>query len=223
MKKKPDGSTPSAQVSLREFFYFSTIAMLAIGLVLTAMRLRDARVSLDKLRRQFGYLAPSGSDQIAAAKVPADDALTYQTRVRIPETPRYRVCYSTLWPKNAANPEWFAAVDLPPGESIITVKVRVDPRDSKWKVTTIVQNERGTKRVATTLPEVQVPIFRSPNDAVSAGIGKETVIAEKNESIRLVDERWLVGEAGVMLYGDRPPDQDQIGVFAELQLDSGPI
>ena len=49
------------------------------------------------------------------------------------------------------------------------------------------------------------------------------VTTDKSAALRLLDERWLVGEGGLLLYGDRPPERDQIGVYAELQPDTGPL
>ena len=66
-------------------------------------------------------------------------------------------------------------------------------------------------------------MFRQSHDVISTGVGKTTVAVAKTESLRLVDERWLIGEAGLLLYGDRSPEQDQIGVYAELQPDIGPL
>ncbi|TWT83783.1 hypothetical protein CA13_52540 [Planctomycetes bacterium CA13] len=211
------------RLSLREFIGLSTIMMLLIGFAVTIARLRATELELARLRAENGYLAPSEEGQIAASRAPSDQPLTYRARIRVPNRSRYRVCYSTLWPRHSGHPEWFAALDLPPGECVLTVKVQADPRDSIWKISAVARSSLGTKRVATTLPEDQVPIFRSSNDAIRAGIGNETVIAEKNGSIRLFDERWLVGGGGVFLYGDRPPEADTIGIFAELQPDAGPI
>jgi hypothetical protein len=90
-------------------------------------------------------------------------------------------------------------------------------------MTALVQSERGTKRVATVLPEEHVRVFRGSHDAISMGVSRQTKTAAENESIRLLDERWVVGEAGLLLYGDRTPEGDQIGIYAELQPDVGPL
>ncbi|WP_442507183.1 hypothetical protein SH528x_006086 [Novipirellula sp. SH528] len=217
-----NGNAPR-QWSLREFWGLVTIVMLVVAFVVTLQRLRRAELELDRLRREHGYLEPTTEGEIAASRAPSDQPLTYRARVRVPDQPRYRVCYSTLWPKDSSAPEWFAAVDLPPGESVVTVKIGSDPRDSRWKITATVQSDRGTKRLATVLPAEHVTIFRGTHDALRSGIGKETVRKVKTGSIRLIDDRWLVGNAGVMLYGDKPPLENQVGVFAELQPDQGPL
>ncbi|TWU27028.1 hypothetical protein Pla52o_08850 [Novipirellula galeiformis] len=211
------------QWSLREFLGLVTIGMLGVALVVLLGRVRRAETELVRLRQEHGYLEPSTAEEIAASRAPSDQPLTYRARVRVPDQPRYRVCYSTWWPKNTSAPEWFAAVDLPPGESVVTVKIGSDPRDSQWKITATVQSERGTKRLATVLPAEHVTIFRGTHDALRLGIGNETVRAGTSSSIRLIDDRWLAGNAGVLLYGDKPPSENQVGVFAELQPDQGPI
>ncbi|MFG0263014.1 MAG: hypothetical protein ACF788_11535 [Novipirellula sp. JB048] len=216
-------TAPKRQWSLREFLGLVTIGMLSVALVVSLARVRRAETELARLRYEHGYLAPSGSDEIAASRAPSDQPLTYRARVRVPEGPRYRVCYSTWWPKDSSAPEWFAAVDLPPGESVVTVKLGSDPRVSRWKIITTVQSERGTKRLATVLPEEHVAIFRGTHDALRSGIGSGTVRKGVSSSIRLIDDRWLVGEAEVSLYGDIPSSENQVGVFAELQPDRGPI
>jgi hypothetical protein len=73
------------------------------------------------------------------------------------------------------------------------------------------------------LPAEHVDIFRGSHDVISTGIGRETLAADANQSIRLLDERWLVGEKALLLYGDRAPEEDQVGIYAELQPDVGPL
>ena len=77
--------------------------------------------------------------------------------------------------------------------------------------------------MSTVLPPEQVQIFRGSHDVLSTGVGRETQSAVATEAIRLLDERWLVGEGGLLLYGDRAPENDQIGIYAELQPDVGPL
>ncbi len=99
-----------------------------------------------------------------------------------------------------------------------------DPRDKRWKISTIVNNEHGTRRIGTALLPEHVNVFRGSHEVLSTGIPKgQTVSVEMTQSIRVLDERWLVGEGGLLLYGDSPPHEDQIGVFAELQPDTGPL
>ena len=66
-------------------------------------------------------------------------------------------------------------------------------------------------------------MFRESHDALSSGIGRDTQIASAGESIRLLDERWLVGESRMYLYGDRSPEVDLVGIYAELQPDDSPL
>jgi hypothetical protein len=220
--------SPITRVRSRTFSLATLLAVTAfIGLGLaystTRARLQEATAELNRLRLETGYLAETESGQIAAVRVPSDEPLTYRLRVRVPESRNFRVAYSSLWPVGASAPEWFAAVDVPPGESLVTVQILEDPRDQQWKITTIIRSERGTKRVATVLPPPHVVVFRQSHDAVSTGVGRQTIAALASESIRLLDERWVVGEGGLLLYGDRSPEQDQIGVYAELQPDDHPL
>lgn len=227
------GSTESAKearrrrefrFSLREYLGLVTIAMLGLGLLMTTTRLNKLQTEVDRLRLESGYLAETEPDQIAAARVPSDQPLTYRVRVRVPDgSTGFRVAYSSLWPKGSAKPEWFAAIPVPPGESIVTVRVLEDPRDRRWKIATIVGSTEGNRRIATTLPEKQVPIFRGSHDVISTGIGRETFAVDASQSIRILDERWLVGEEALLLYGSRAPDKDQVGIYAELQPDVDPL
>ena len=174
--------------------------------------------------KEFGYLSNTLPGQIAAARAPSDQPLTYRLRVRAPETLQgYRVAYSSHWPQNSSGPQWFGAVEVPAGESIITVRIMEDPRDHRWKIATSVAAANGTRRMATVLPQEQVEIFRGAHEVLSTGIGRQTLAVGADQSIRLLDERWLVGETALLLYGDRAPDEDQIGVYAELQPDIGPL
>lgn len=217
------GSTQRIGFSIRQLL--SLILIIALGFGVWASQRRVGRLEreLARLRAETGYLADSAAGQIAAARAPSDQPLTYRVRVRVPESPRYRVAYSSLWEKDSMAPSWFAAVDLPPGESLVIVRVQEDPRDQRWRITTLVQSPRGTKRVATVLPEEHVRIFRGSHDAISMGVSRETSKVAKDDTIRLLDERWVVGEGGLLLYGDRSPQRDQIGIYAELQPDVGPL
>lgn len=211
------------RVSLRDLFFLVTIAGLSIGYLTTYQRMKRNEAELATLRQTSGYLAPSEADQIAAIRVPSDQPLTYRLRVRVPKQPRYRVAYSSFWKKSTRQPDWFAAVEVPAGESLVIVRILEDPRDERWKITTLVQSDSGTKRFATVLPDEHTRIFRQSHDAVSTGVGRQMVTTDKSAALRLLDERWLVGEGGLLLYGDRPPERDQIGVYAELQPDTGPL
>lgn len=211
------------RISIRDLLGLVLIIALGIGLVVSQVRLHKAEHDLSALRIETGYLTASDPGQIAAARAPSDQPLTYRVRVRVPEAPKFRVAYSSLWKKDSLQPMWFAAVDLPPGESLVTVRVLEDPRDERWKIITMVQSSRGTKRMATSLPEKHVRIFRGSHDSISMGISRQTTKVAKNDSIRLLDERWVVGEGGLLLYGDKAPQRDQIGIYAELQPDVGPL
>ena len=210
-------------LSLREFLGWVTVVALLVGLVLTGRRLAKVEGELAALRREVGHLAPSEPDEIAAVRVPSDLPLTYRMRVRVPQSRDYRVAYSSLLPKHSATPQWYGAVPVPPGESVVTVRVAKDPRDERWKITTLVNSSKGTQRMSTVLPPDHVGGFRETHDVVSTGVGRETLAVQPGESIRLLDERWLVGDAGLLLFGDRPPPEDQMGVYAELQPNDRPF
>ena len=209
--------------SIRGLLTLVLVVALAAGYFISQRRLHQAESELSRLRAETGYLSASDAEQIAAARAPSDQPLTYRFRVRVPETPKFRVAYSSVWEQDSAAPTWFAAVDLPPGESLVIVRVQEDPRDDRWKLTTLVQSDRGSKRVATALPEEHVKIFRGSHDAISMGVSRQTTKVAKDHSIRLLDERWVVGEGGLLLYGNQSPQRDQIGIYAELQPDIGPL
>ena len=128
-----------------------------------------------------------------------------------------------MWPKSGSKPVWFGAVKVPPGESLVVVQVLKDIRDDRWKIATLLRGPEGTRRMSTNLPATQVSVFRGSHDWISAGITAETWHKPVGESLRLLDERLLVGEGAMMLYGDGPPPDDLTGVFAELQPDAGAI
>ena len=197
--------------------------MLMISLVATTARLHRTNAELSRLQAQLGYLADTDPDQIAAARAPSDQPLTYKVRLRVPTTPKYRVTYSSMLPEDSTDPDWYGALPVPPGESTLTVRVCEDPRDHIWKILAVIAGDNGTRRMATVLPDEQELIFRGSHNVVATGIGRQTLAASSDQSIRLLDERWLVGEGSLLLYGDRAPERDQIGIYAELQPDVGPL
>ena len=211
-------------ISLREYLGLVTVVILLIGLAFSIQRLRHLEIEVTKLRAETGYLQETGPGQIAAARAPSDQPLTYRIRVRVPTGPKkFRVAYSSVWPSEAAGPQWYGAVPLPAGESIVTIRILEDPRDQRWKIASLVSSVEGNQRMATVLPPPHVTIFRGSHDVLSTGVGRETQAAQQTDSIRLLDERWLVGEGGLLLYGDRAPRTDQVGIYAELQPDVGPL
>ncbi len=210
-------------MSLREFLGLATILALAVGLAVTTRRLARVEDELIRLRLEVGHLMPSLPGQIAAARVPSDQPLTYRLRIRVPESPAYRIAYSSLLPRDSRTPDWYGAIKVPPGESLVTVRVAEDPRDGRWKITTLVGSQEGNRRMATVLPTEHTRAFRGTHDVVSTGVGRETQAADAESSIRLLDERWLVGEGSLLLYGDRPTPRDQVGIYAELQPDHGTL
>ncbi|MEM6470458.1 MAG: hypothetical protein AAF802_12955 [Planctomycetota bacterium] len=191
--------------------------------IITISKLQSANAELARLRTEAGYLEPTSSDEIGAIRMTSDLPLTYRVRVRVPERGRYRMVYSSIWPKSASEPRWFGAVGVPPGESVLIVRVLKDPRDDRWKITALRRNETGTRRMATALPEACVDVFLGSHDWLRAGIPRAMQRVPAEERIRLLDERALVGEGSMMLYGDAAPSGDVIGIFAELQPDNGPI
>lgn len=215
---------PQFRLSLREYLGLVTIGMLAVGLAMTTMRLRKSEALLAAMRAENGYLTDTQPGQIAAARAPSDQPLTYRVRVRVPASPtEYRVAYSSIWPSQSLAPQWYGAVPVRPGESLVTVRILEDPRDHRWKMAAIVASPQSTKRMATVLPPEHVDVFRGSHDVVRTGVGRETQAVSNGDSIRLLDERWLVGEGALLLYGDRAPENDQIGVYVELQPDIGPL
>jgi len=211
-------------LSLREYLGLVTIVILVMGLVFTIQRQRRIEAELTRLRAETGYLQETGPGQIAAARAPSDQPLTYRVRVRVPQgSARFRVAYSSLWPRHSTAPQWFGAVPVPAGESLVTIRILEDPRDRRWKIATLVASVEGNQRMATVLPPEQAKIFRGSHDVVSTGVSRKTHSAAATDPIRLLDERWLVGEGALLLYGDRAPENDQIGIYAELQPDVGSL
>ncbi|QDT12411.1 hypothetical protein [Planctomycetes bacterium K23_9] len=220
--KRTNGKT-RLQISLRELLLIMVVVAMGAAWALTRSQLQKSDSELAKLRAEVGFLEPSTADQVAAVRLPSNQPLTYRLRIRTPDHPRYRVAYSSVWEKDSSGPTWFAAAPLPQGESVVIVRVMKDPRDERWKITTLVQSDAGTKRIGTVLPDEHAAIFRQTAEVISAGVGRQTLAIDKAKPLRLLDEKWLVGEGGLMLYGDRPPERDQVGIYAELQPDIGTL
>jgi len=206
--------------TLREMIGLVTIIALVAALWNSSRRLRDQERELTVMRKEFGYLAPSEPYELAASRSPSDQPLSYRMRVRLPPQKGtdfpYQIVYSSLWEAGESEPTWFGGVRGPGGESLITVQILDDPRDGKWKLATVVSSSSGTSRMSTVLPPPHEGIFRGSYDVISAGIGRDTLISEFGSSVRLLDERWLIEDAGVVLDGFAPKES-QVGVYAELR------
>lgn len=216
----------------------ATIAALIAGNSFSIVRLRQAETELTRLRREVGSLYETPAGYLAAVRIAADTPLTYRFRVRTPvadDSPsrwsspgppktHYRIAYSTILPRGRTQPQWYSAIAVPPGESVVTIQIAEDPRDERWKISTLVRNETASRRMGTVLPDEHTRLFRQSHDVVSTGLKRQDVVAmSPHESIRLLDERWLVGEQSLLLYGDKAPNEDQIGVYAELQSADKPL
>lgn len=209
------------QVSIRGLLMLVALVGFAISYAINFSRMRAAEAALGKLRDEVGYLQPSDVGEVAAVRVLADEPLTWQTRVRIPAGHSYRMAYSALWTASKQAPEWFAAQPMRPGEATIIVRVLKDPRDDRWKMSTIIRHADGVSRIATALPDEISSVFRGSYDVISAGVGRQTVARPGGQSLRIIDERFFAGDS-MLLYGDRGPSEDMVGVFVELQVDKGP-
>lgn len=235
---RPRAGRPGRTFSLARLMTAVTITALLISNVVSISRWRQTRQELDAIRREAGYLPETSAEQLAAIRMPVDEPLTYRFRVRVPGREPYQLAYGTLLPKGQRVPDWYSMMAVPAGESIVTIRVAKDPRDEIWKISTIVRgvtgpDERsdssgasgrnfgvqkpGTRRMWTVLPESHVEIFRRSHDVVSTGVSDVTVAVNGDVPLRLLDERWLIGESSLLMYGDRGPDEDQIGVYAQLQ------
>lgn len=106
---------------------------------------------------------------------------------------------------------------------MVITQIRLDPRDDRWKIITLVHDDSGTRRMATTLSKSLAHVFRESHDVIAAGIGRLPVSVAPDRSLRLLDEQWLVGEGGQLLYGDAPAREDQPGIYVELQPDNTPL
>ncbi len=210
------------QVSIRGLLVLVASIGFVISYATNFSRMRIAESELGKLRDEVGFLQPSEGDEVAAVRVLADEPLTWQSRVRIPAGYAYRMAYSALWTASNQAPEWFAAQPMRPGESTIVVRVSKDSRDDRWKMSLIIRHADGVSRIATALPDEISSVFRGSHDVISAGVGRQTVTRPGGDPLRIIDERFFAGNS-MLLYGDRGPSEDMIGVFVELQVDKGPL
>ena len=210
------------QVSIRSGLVVTLIVGLGFAYVMNFRRMRLAESELRQLRNEVGYLETGLSSDAAAVRVASDEPLVWQARVRVPASPAYRVAYSAVWRASTQAPDWFAAQPIPPGESVVTIRVMKDPRDDKWRISTVVRHEKGTGRIGTVLAEDMRTVFRGSHDVISGGIGRQTAFVKGGEKLMLFNEKYFSGES-LLLYGDRAPSEDVVGVFAELQPDTGPL
>ncbi|MEO9592785.1 hypothetical protein [Rhodopirellula bahusiensis] len=205
--------------SLRQLLLAITMIALVLGNVVSILRLRKAESALASLRAESGYLSPTASDLVAAIRAPSEQPLTYVFRVRVPESPGvdHRLAYSTWLPEGKTQPDWYAMIAVRPGESLVTIRIAEDPRDERWKISTLVRDSGGVRRMGTTLPEAHTAIFRTSHDVISTGVADSMVTLPSDQPLRILDDRWLVGTESLLLSGDKPANSDQIGVYAELQ------
>ncbi|WP_153556400.1 hypothetical protein [Roseimaritima sediminicola] len=214
---------PRWRFTIRDGLLLILVVALACSNLLSWARLREANVELDRLRREVGDLGQHSDDRLVAVRLRSAEPLQWQLRVRVPEQGRYRVAYSAWWPADTAAPQWFAAVALEPGESVITARIGPDPRDGRWKLSVVASHALGDRRMASTLAEPLADVFRGSHQVIRAGVDTQPIAVGPEESIRLLEDRYLVGDGAQRLYGAAPPEDDQPGVFLELQPDIAPL
>ncbi|MEL7265123.1 MAG: hypothetical protein AAFN70_15565 [Planctomycetota bacterium] len=219
----PSSPAVGLRFSVRSILIGVTIFGLLLANIYNLTRLNSAQIELERLRGEVGYLGDVGAGQIAAARVPSDTPLEYRFRVSVPSESAYRIAFSGVWLAGEEWPEWFAAGKVPAGESNVVVRIAPDVRDDKWKLSLLIRNGEGTKHTSVTLADSLVQVYRGSHEKITGGIGRGRRMANNGDSLRILDERWLAGEGAMMLYGDRPPPSDLIGVYAELQPDVGPL
>ncbi len=199
-------------------------AILVFGLVLsnywTAIRLQKAEGELRKLYAEVGHLDIQDHTKVAASRIPDDTPLLWQFRVYVPQNEKCRVAYSTRWFADASRPDWYSFIAVPAGESVVTTRIGSDERDGAWKISTSVRQNTNVSRSTTVLPDDQVTIFKQHRHAISSGqVGAETVQTNRQETLKLLEDKWILGESAIPLFGERPPVNDIVGVFLELQPD----
>ena len=220
---KPPEGISSGRFSLKWMLLVVTLCASLIGNAVSSIRLRQAINERDRLRREVGYLEMGAPDQVSAARVPTDEPLTWRYKVRIPEGETYRIVCSTIWPAEAGQPRWTGGQSLKAGEHALTLRILSDPRDDRWKLVSVVRSGDNILRFSVELDERQTKLFRTSNDTLNLGINSQTVHIGSDQRLRMLDQRWLSGEGGMLLYGDRPPRESVDGVFLELQPDNGPL
>lgn len=203
--------------SLRTGLLILAFAALLLSHLWTSFQLRKTRSQLLQLRSEAGYLNLENEGQTVAIRVPTDEVLTWRYRVHIPDAAQGRLSYSTYWPANEADPEWYGAQALQPGESVVTIRVAEDPRDKKWKIGTTVRSGENTLRMETSLPEEHVELFRQSHTTFSCGVGYEQWSGPPTGSVMLVDDRLPDAAGGSLLYGGAAPESPLRGVFVKLE------
>jgi hypothetical protein len=206
--------------TLRQMLGVLVVGTVAMSHLWTSRQLHRARAELESMRSEVGYLNIRDEAQLAVARVPDDEPLVWRFRIHNPQNNRMRLAYSTRWLSGSVRPDWYSFAAIPAGESLITARVAADPRDSLWKISVIIRQGNSETRLATELPESQVPIFRGSHHAISTGeVETRTLQRPPQRPIKLLEDKWLVDESPMVLFGQRPPDTDVIGVFLEIQPD----
>lgn len=219
----PGVAAMGRRVTLGTVLLWTTLAALVLANGFTLRRLRRAEAERDALRAQLGHLTVRDDGQLAAVQVATTEPLLWQYRVQIPRRGDYRFSYGTVWPARAARPRWVSAMAMPAGESTLIVRIMQDPRDQVWKLVCILRQGEATVRQSTALQPRQTELFRTSTDTFRLGVGRETRAVDADQSLTLIDQRWFVGEAGLMMYGAGPPKADIDGVFGVLEADEGAL
>lgn len=216
-------SAAGFRLGLGTLVLWITILGLVMANGFTIRRLRRAEAERDALRNQVGYLNVADASVLAAVQIATTEPLVWKYRVQVPARGRFRFAYGTKWPAERGRPRWISAVSMPPGESIVLVRVMQDPRDAVWKLVCLLQQGEMTLRQATPLSARQTELFRSSTDTFRVGVGQETQTASEDETLMVIDQRWLAGESGLLMYGAGPPEADVDGIFGALQADEGAL
>jgi|GEM_PF-6900970 len=201
--------------NLRTGFLWLTGASLIASHLWTSQQLAHTRRELQQLRYSTAQLDPLQRDQIGLARVPLDEPDRWQLRLWLPEGRGYELQASTLWLAGAAEPDWQPVLALPQGASLLTCSLTRTPDNRRWDLALVIRRGSNTTGRRLPLTEGQSQRFPSSGRYWVSQIESGPRYTNPAKPTALLLEHLLSAD-GTMLYGDRPPDRDQVGVYLRL-------
>jgi hypothetical protein len=207
--------------NLRTGFLWITGTCLAASHLWTSHQLAETREALQRLRRDTAQLDPQRDDQLGVARVPLDEPDRWQLRFWLPHGTRLELQASTLWLAGAASPDWQSVLALPEGAALLTCGLDRAADGRRWELSLVLRHGASTTGRRLPLTEDQSARFPAGGRYWMSPLEAAPRYSDPDRPAPVLLEHLITAD-GTLLYGEQPPDRDQVGIYLRVVPIAGP-